>query len=60
MENYNANETYQIRSLTDRRKVNDRRSFLNQENTDHNPEKRVNRTRRRMFTDRRSWFSKLM
>ena len=60
MENCNTKETFQIRSFTDRRMVKDRRSFLNQENTDHNPEKRVNRTRRQMFTDRRSWFSKFM
>ena len=60
MENVNTKETFQIRSFTDRRKVKDRRSFLNQENTDYNPGKRVNTTRRQTFADRRSWFSKIM
>ena len=36
-----------------RRRVNDRRLFLEQEYLDHNPERRINKSDRRLFGDRR-------
>jgi hypothetical protein len=53
MGNNNAEVTFQIRSSVDRRKVEDRRLFLEQEYLDHNPERRVNVTFHRMPGDRR-------
>ena len=41
------------RRHVDRRRVEDRRFFLKQEYFDHNPEKRVNMTDRRILADRR-------
>ena len=40
-----------------RRRVNDRRLFLEQEYLDHNPERRVSMIDRRMLSDRRGLFS---
>ena len=41
------------RRHVDRRRVEDRRSFLKQEALGHNPERRVNMIGRRLFGDRR-------
>ena len=48
------------RSSVDRRKVKDRRLFLKQNNLDHIPERRANKIDRRMLSDRRGLFSKIM
>jgi len=53
MVNNNAEVIFQIRSSVDRRRVDDRRSFLKQEYLDYNPERRNIMIRRRMFGDRR-------
>ena len=50
----NVEVIFQTRLPVDRRKVEDRRLFLNQEYLDHNPERRVNMIGRRMLGDRRS------
>ena len=45
----NRAEVIQTRSPFDRRRVEDRRLFLEQEHLDLNPERRVNMIKRRMF-----------
>ena len=44
---------FYTRRPVDRRRVKDRRLFLKQEYLDHNPERRVNMTDRRMHGNRR-------
>jgi hypothetical protein len=44
---------FYIRRPVDRRRVEDRRLFLKQEDLDHNPERRVNMIGRRMIGDSR-------
>ena len=53
MGNNNAEVIFQIRLPVDRRRGEDRRSFLKQKYLDHNPERRNIMIRRRMFGDRR-------
>jgi len=55
-DNY-AEVIFCTRSPFDRRKVNDRRSFLKQEDLSHIPERRVSMIDRRMLSDRRGLFS---
>ena len=55
-DNY-AEAIFCTRSLFDRRKVKDRRSFLKQEDLSHIPERRVSMIDRRMLGDRRGLFS---
>ena len=52
--------SFYIRRPVDRRRVEDRRFFLKQENLDHNPERRVTMIERRMFGDRRGVASDIM
>jgi hypothetical protein len=53
MINNNAEVIIKTRSLFDRRRVKDRRSFFKQKYLDHNPERRANMVGRRMIGDRR-------
>ena len=54
----NVEVIFQTRLPVDRRRVEDRRLFLNQEYLDHNPERRVNMIKRRMLGDRRGMLSR--
>ena len=49
----NTEVIFQTRSPVDRRRVEDKRLSLKQEYLDHNPERRVNKIKRRMTGDRR-------
>ena len=60
MENNNDKVIIKTRSPVDRRKFNNRRSFLKQGYLDHNPERRVNKIDRRIHGDRRRMLSKLI
>ena len=51
---------YYIRRPVDRRKVEDRRLFLEQEYLDHKPERRVNMIKRRMLGGRRKVLPEIM
>ena len=53
MGNNNSEVIFQTRSPVDRRRGEDRRSFLKLEYLDHNPERRNIMIRRRKFGDRR-------
>ena len=56
----NFNEiVHYIRRPVDRRKVEDRRLFLEHEYLDHNAERRVKMTDRRMLQDRRKFLSEV-
>jgi hypothetical protein len=56
----NVEVIFQTRLPVDRRKVEDRRLFLNQEYLDHSPERRVNMIKRRMLGNRRKLLSEIM
>jgi len=56
----NAEVIFQTRSPIDRRRVEERRLFLSQEYLDHNPERRVNMTKRRIRRDRRGLLTRFM
>jgi hypothetical protein len=53
----NVEVIIKTRSPVDRRRVKDRRSFLNKGYLDHKPERRVNIVGRRMLGDRRGLVS---
>ena len=52
--------SFYIRRPVDRRRVEDRRFFLKQENLDHNPERRVNMIDQRIHGDRRRMVSDIL
>jgi hypothetical protein len=58
MENKFDSMSFCSRRHVDRRRVEDRRLFLEQEYLDHNPERRANMFGRRMFGDRRGMLSR--
>ena len=53
MENKFDSMSFCSRRHVDRRRVEDRRLFLEQEYLDHKPERRINMSYRRLFGDRR-------
>ena len=53
MEKKFESKVFCSRRHVDRRRVEDRRLFLKQEYLDHNPERRINMSDRRLFGDRR-------
>ena len=60
MEKNNAEVIFQTRSPVDRRRVKDKRLYLKQEYLDHNPERRVNKIKRRMTGDRRRMLAEVI
>ena len=60
MGNNNAEVIFQTRSPVDRRRVKDKRLYLKQEYLNHNPERRVNKIKRRMTGDRRKVLPEIM
>ena len=60
MKKNNAEVIFQTRSPVDRRRVEDKRLSLKQEYLDHNPERRVNKIKRRMTGDRRRMLAEVI
>ncbi len=60
MENNYDEVLFQSRSHVDRRRVEDRRLFLKQEDLNHDPERRGNMIKRRILGDRRRLLSEIM
>ena len=60
METKFDSKTFCSRRHVDRRRIEDRRLFLEQEYLGHKPERRVSMIDRRMLSDRRGLFSEFM
>ena len=60
MDNKNADVIFQTRSSDDRRRVEERRFYPRHEDLDHDPERRVNKIKRRMSGDRRRMLAEVI